>query len=318
MMASPKARSIVPPPSAGVRRFLQRFCAATAFAVALLVGATPARAGSLELRDEAHVLSGGDTAALRSVVGAAPFDVRVLFTSDYADSVDLGRVVGGLVREPNEIAVGVDPVHHHVQVHFGRGAGIARSAWSSIETAGNDDFRQSRWAGGAEDIVRAAARSASPGAVVPEGGAERSMPGAGSLLLVLLLVGGGVVVLGWLLRRVFSRPAPGPMGYGPPDYRGYGPGYGPGYPGGYGPGVGPGGMGPLGAGAIGAGLGGLAGYELGKMEGEREGRQEGGPFVDDRSDVAPDDNYDAGGGGSDWDGGGGGNDDGGGGGGSDF
>jgi hypothetical protein len=306
---SHRARSIL-------RRLIHAFGAA-AFAVALLLGSTAAYAGNLELRDEAHMLSGSDTAALRSVAGAAPFDVRVLFSSDYADAADLGRVVGGLVREPSMIAVGVDPVHHHVQVHFGRGAGIDRSAWSSIETAGNDDFRQSRWAEGAEDIVRAATRSASPGAVAPEGGAARSVPGAGSLLMVLLLVGGGVLVLGWLLRRVFTRTAPGPMGYGPPPYQGYGPGYGagPGYPGGYGPG---GGVGPLGAGAIGAGLGGLAGYELGKMEGEREGRQEAGPFVDDRSDVAPDDNYDAGGGGSDWGDGGGGNDDGGSGGGSDF
>jgi hypothetical protein len=125
----------------------------------------------------------------------------------------------------------------------------------------------------------------------------------------LMLVALGIGVLALLLRR---RSAYGNAGYG-----GYG--YGP-YPGDY-PGQPPrGGLGPLGGGMIGAGLGGLAGYELGKMEGEREQREldRSGP---DRELNDPSQGFDAGGGGSSWDAGGGGGDFGGGdggGGGSDF
>ena len=279
----------------------------------------PAFAGTLQLRDEAHVLSAADAARLRSAGGEAPFDTRVVFTSDYAETQELGRFVGSLVDEPNMVVVGVDPVHRHVQVHFGRAAGIARSEWSAIETAGNADFHSGHWADGAESILRTAARSAT-GVPVPAGGASSAVPGPGSILVVVLLIGGGVVLLALLARRFMSPPGDAPgYGYGGPGGPGYDPRYGgSGYPGGYGPGpYGPqGGIGPLGAGALGAGLGGLAGYELGKLEGEREGRA----VIDDRSNVAPDDgNFDAGGGGSSWDDGGGGGDQGGNdGGGSDF
>ena len=287
--------------------------------VSSLALSAPAFAGTLQLRDEQHVLAAADSAKLRSAVGDAPFDARIVFTSDYADAQDLGRFVGSLVDEPNMIAVGVDPTHRHVQVHFGRGAGIARAEWSAIETAGNGEFKTGHWADGAGEIVRAASRS-STGVAAPAGATGRAAPGLGSVLLTVLLVGGGVVFLAMIARRFMSPPggAPG-YGYGGPGDPRYGGG--PGYPGQYGAGpyYGPqGGIGPLGAGAIGAGLGGLAGYELGKLEGEREGRE----VIDDRSSAVPnDDNFDAGGGGSGWDDSGGGGDTGGGGndgGGSDF
>jgi uncharacterized membrane protein YgcG len=281
-------------------------------AVSCLAFSAPAFAGTLQLRDDGHVLGAADAAKLRSVAADVPFDSRLVFTSDYADSQDLGRFVGSLVDESNMIVVGIDTQHRHVQVHFGRGAGIARSEWSAVETAGNAEFHSGQWADGVAAILRTAARHAT---ATPSGSASPGgLPSPGSLLMILLLVGGGIAVIALVVRRFTSRPGGVVYGYGGPDYRG------PGYPGAYGPGAyGPsGGIGPLGAGAIGAGLGGLAGYELGKLEGERE--QRGG--LDDRAAPEPaDENFDAGGGGSSWDdGGGGGGDSGGGndGGGSDF
>ena len=73
-----------------------------------------------------------------------------------------------------------------------------------------------------------------------------------------------------LVAFLFRRRADGPMAGGGPGYGGSYPGGPAGY-GGYGGGPPPqGGLGPVGGGLIGAGLGGLAGYELGKLEGERE------------------------------------------------
>ena len=255
-------------------------------------------AGTLQVRDEAHVLAGGDANRLRSQLASAPFDARLVFTSDYADANELSRFVGSLVDEPNAIAVGVDPSHRHVQVHFGRGSGIARSEWSAIETAGNGDFgrqlgrrRRRHLRTASQSVTGAPASSAQP-TPAPTG------VGLGSVFLWVLLVGGGVAALAFFARRR--------SGYGVVD----GPSY-PGYRGGpyggapYG-GPSPGGLGPVGGGMIGAGLGGLAGYELGKLEGEREERDQrverdqGSGFDDDR-----DRGFDAGGGGSSWDDGGG-------------
>ncbi|HXN30903.1 MAG TPA: hypothetical protein VN894_03535 [Polyangiaceae bacterium] len=289
--------------------------AAVLFASVALV--RQAHAGTLHVRDEAHVLSADDVSRLRSVVAAAPFDARVAFTSEYPDAKELGRYVSS-ITEAGMVAVAVDPQHHQVQVHFGTGSRVARSEWPAIEHAGNDAFRRGDWEGGAAAIFRAAAGSA--GAATTDapapGVAKPSLFGPGLLLLV---VGGAIGLAIYFARR---RSAYGPAG--PYGTMGGTPGYGAGPFPGY-PGPAQGGLGPMGGGLIGAGLGGIAGYELGKIAGEREerDRDRGGDIGgsgDDRGGSA-----DEGGGGSSWDdgssdgggfdGGGGGDD---GGGGSDF
>jgi hypothetical protein len=274
-------------------------------------------AGSLRVRDDAHVLSAGDVASLQAVVTSAPFDGRLLVTDAYPDVQDLSRYVGSLVAEADIVVVGLDTQHHHVAVHFGTESRVPRAERPGIERAGNDAFRRGDWATGVAAIFQSASRAAAeapaPGAQPPEALADRrTQPSLFSPGLLLLVVAGILGVAIYFARR---RSALGNQSYGAPPYGGPGyggPGYGgPGYPG-------AGGMGPLGGGLIGAGLGGLAGYELGKLEGEREeqrrdGGQDAGPGTD------ADTGFDDGGGGSSWDDGGG---DGGGfdggGGGSDF
>jgi len=296
---------------------------APALAGALLVATVDASAGQLQVRDEAHLFGAADTAQLEAAVARAPFDARIVTTSNYADQGAFSRYVGTLVSEPDMVVVGIDPEHHHVQVHFGTGSRIPHAAWSSIERAGNDSFRQGAWEQGSEDILRAAASNAGAGGAVSSPTAS-APAGQGTTfmgpLVLLLIIAGVIGAVVWLARRRSADPG---MPYGGGPYAGGGPPYG-GVPGPYyGPGAAPqGGMGPLGGGLIGAGLGGLAGYELGKMEGEREERVRDGAFGGGREDIADDGgSFDAGGGGSDWDdGGGGGGFDGGdgGGGGSDF
>jgi hypothetical protein len=298
----------------------QRFRAlvSTAVACAAVAFASSASAGTLQIKDPAHVLSPDDAGHLRAVVGTAPFDARLVFTSEYADSDQLSRYIGNAVSEPDMVVVGVDPTHHHVQVHFGTGSGIARSSYGSIESSGNDAFRQHDWRGGAAAIFEAATRAANSnrGTTAPDV-APAPAPHVSLLgpVLLVLLIGGAVAAIAFFARRSSMQggvyPGPGMGGgYGGPPYGPYGGGPG-------------GGMGPVGGGLIGAGLGGLAGYELGKVEGEREGRARD-DYRDDRVDRDGSDggkDYDAGGGGSSWDDGSGGSDgggDSGGGGGSDF
>ena len=219
------------------------------------------------MRDEAHVFSAGDADALRGVVARAPFDARLVTTSAYPDQAGFSRYVGSLVAEPNMVVVGIDPQHRHVQVHFGTGTHIPQAAWPDIEHAGNDAFKRGAWEEGGADVFRAAERAvtASGGAAVTPS-ASQGVSLLGPLVLVLLV--GGVLVAVVMFARRRSQGFVG-GGYGGPGYGAPGPYNGGGGPY-YGPGGQPGGMGPLGGGIIGAGLGGLAGYELGKMEGERE------------------------------------------------
>ncbi len=282
------------------------FVVAAAVLFAALALSRQADAGTLHVRDEARVLSADDVSRLRSVVAAAPFDARVAFTSEYPDANELGRYVSS-ITEAGTVAVGIDPQHHHVQVHFGAGSRVARAEWPAIERAGNDAFRRGDWESGAAAIVRAASSAA--GEVTTEAPpapevAPRSAFGPG---LFLLLVVGAIGVAIYFARR---RPVYGPgQPYGtmpPPGYGGpfSGPGYGPPVQGG---------LGPMGGGLIGAGLGGLAGYELGKLEGEHEGRgrdrfEDLGGSGDNRGGGSADE----GGGGSSWDDGNADSDDGGG------
>jgi hypothetical protein len=283
-------------------------------ACALLVATVDASAGQLQLRDEAHLFGAADTAQLRSVVAQAPFDARVVTTTNYADQGAFSRYVDTLVSEPDMVVVGLDPDHHQVQVHFGTGSRIPHAAWSSIERAGNDAFHQGQWEQGSEAILRAAANDASGGGAVS--GPTASAPaGQGTSfmgpLVLLLIIAGVIGAVVWLARRRSVDPG-SPYGAGP--YAGGGAPYG-GPPGPYyGPGApAQGGMGPLGGGLVGAGLGGLAGYELGKMEGEREEHRRDDAGGGGREGLGDDGgSFDAGGGGSDF------GDDGGGGGESDF
>ena len=287
------------------------------FAIVLFVVATvtigpSVLAGTLEIRDERHVLSPGDAARLRADVRPAPFDARLAVTAAYADSRELSRYVGSLLNAGNMIAVGLDPEHHHVQVHFGTASGIPQTAWGDVERAGNDAFRQGDWTGGVETIVRSAAGSARAPAAGAAPAPGRSIVSPVFGLLIAAAVIGLIIYFARRSRSYGNYGTTGAYGAPPPPWGGPGVPYG--QP--------QGGMGPLGGGLIGAGLGGLAGYELGKAEGEREQRGlDGG--VRERSFEEPrDDGFDAGGGGSSWDDGGGGFDGGGGsdggGGGSDF
>ncbi len=290
-------------------RRLRQACITTPLLLAALTASAVASARLLQVRDPAHALSDNDVAHLRADVASTPFDARLVVTTDYADSQDLARYVEKLVSEPDMVLVGLDPQHHLVQVRFGTGCHVPEASWGEIERSGNDSFRHGDWEGGAAAIFRAASDAVPAGTFSPPERVQAS-PGPGMLFRVI----GGLLVVALLASFFFRRRSVGPSG-------GYGPGYGPPYGGGgYGYGPPGGGMGPVGGGLIGAGLGGLAGYELGKLEGEREDRNR-----DDLGSTGQSNDgggsYDGGGGGSDWDaGGGGGGFDGGdgGGGGGDF
>ncbi len=307
---------------AGASRAARLVLAVLSVAVFALFHAGLARAGTLQVRDSASLLTASDRSQIEAAASRYPFDVRVLTTSQYPDQAAFSRYVHAQVNEANEVVVGIDPVNHHTQVHFGTGSRVASSQWGTIERAGNGDFKASRWATGVIAILDQAAAAAGGSPAATPSTSSSSGFAAGGIIVLLLIF---ILLIVMVIRRLTGGSRPGyggagygGAGYGGPGYGGPGPGYG-------GPGYGGGGMGPVGGGLIGAGLGGVAGYELGKMEGEREaGRDDAGGGIFDggsSNDGGGGGSFDAGGGGSSWDGGGdsgGGGGDSGGGGGSDW
>jgi hypothetical protein len=266
-------------------------------AMVLSVLAVPAWAGMVQLRDGANVIPEADRTALREEGAQYPFDVRVVTSSEHTQTADFDRYVAAQVARPNMVVVGVDPLHRHTAVHFGRETGIAPSQFRAIEEAGNSSFREGNWRRGVEAILASAKGAVGTGVVTAERGVAReevrSAFGFGLVTILVVLAGIGLVGA-FIARRVRGG------GYQQPPYP---PGYGGGYPPGYGPGYG--GGGGIGSTLLGAGLGGLAGYELGKMVGEREHERDH-DIVDTGDMAGGSGNFDEGGAAGGWDDSGGG------------
>jgi hypothetical protein len=328
------------------RAVTRRILALVVLAFAALF-ALPASAGALHTTDDAGVFTPAQLATVRSRAQSYDFDVRLITNSSYASKSDLGNYLHRLVTEPNIVVLGLDPVHHHVSVHFGTGTRIADSEFKTIESAGFAQFKDSDWTGGviatldrAERAVgtgggRRSTTSASP--LSTRGGEPSSGSGGFGVVLGIVIIAGILGLLFWAVARRRTYGGPPAAGYGPP-VGGYGPpvgGYGPpvaGY-GPPGPSYGGGGGSGIGSNIASAGLGGLVGYEIGKEVGEghhhRYDDEDRAPRRHERDDDPPPQwsgggdsaepgNYDAGGASGGWDdSSGGGSSDGGGGGGGD-
>ena len=296
--------------STNATRFATRALGPALLAVSTLLAGS-ASAGTLQVRDEEHLFSSEDRAALQQDATAYPFDVRVLTTGAHA--ADFDHYVGEQVGSPDMVVVGIDKEHRRTSVHFGTGSRIAPTEFHAIEQAGNASFKDGAFRAGVESILTRAKAAVGSSPAVGERSTTPAIPAApadaparqqSSGFPFGWVILGGLVLLGFIaLRRAFANgmgnryspnlPPGGNFGPGYPP-SGYGPGYGPGYGSGSG----------LGSGILGAGLGGLAGYELGKAMGEREEREherEGGMFGGGSSDDRDRGDWDAGGDTSGWD-----------------
>jgi hypothetical protein len=189
------------------RAVIRRLVALIALAIAV-VFALPASAGTLHTSDDAGVFSASQLTAIRKKVDAYDFDVRLATTSSYASKSELGDYVHHFVTEPNIVVIGLDPVHHHVSVHFGTGTGIPDSAFKSIESAGMSSFKDRDWTGGVTAILDRAESSVDhvvvrtvPGRAAP----VRTSSGGGFGLLGLLVIFGFIGFVIWLVVR--RRPS---------------------------------------------------------------------------------------------------------------
>ncbi|MFN2536136.1 MAG: hypothetical protein ABR528_12940 [Pseudonocardiaceae bacterium] len=248
-----------------------RLTVPVAVSVAVLAGAAPAWASTVQIQDDAHVLN---ATVVQNDAATLPVGVYIWATTqDAASKSTFDTDVRNKVSTTFPIVLGINTQSRHESIQVGSQAGISRNAALAAESNANSAFVATMQSSrdytsavtAALDNLRSTLTAAHRGRAPAQRVVTHSV---GIGLLPIILVLGAIVAIVVLLRRRirsgFGRSMTGSMSGGPPpmgSYPDYGPPYGQPYRSGMGPGA---------AGAIGAVGGGLLGYELGKMQGEEQ------------------------------------------------
>src|SRR5947209_334546 len=248
-----------------------RLTVPVAVSVAVLAGAAPAWASTVQIQDDAHVLN---ATVVQNDAATLPVGVYIWATTqDAASKSTFDTDVRNKVSTTFPIVLGINTQSRHESIQIGSQAGISRNAALAAESNANSAFvatmQSSRDYTSAVTAALNNLRTTLTAAHRGRAPAQRvGTHSAGIGLLPIILMLGAIAAVVVLLRRRirsgFRRSMTGPMSGGPPpmgSYPDYGSPYGQPYRSGMGPGA---------AGAIGAVGGGLLGYELGKMQGEEQ------------------------------------------------
>lgn len=227
------------------------------FTVCSLVAfsASAALADSVEIYDDSHVLN---TSQVSSDASSLSDPIRIYTTSDYANSNStFDQVTKQKINTTHTLVIAINTVSRHLAIVGGSSVGLSSSQYQDAVNAFTSHFSSGGYTGAtiaAIDSLKSALKGSGFGSTL-----------LGALCCVGLLLIVGVSVFGFVRRRrggnvAYNAPNPN---FGAPNY---------------GPGAYPppqqGGVNPWVAGGLGAAGGGFVGYELGKMEGEREARRE--------------------------------------------
>lgn len=229
------------------------------FTVCSLVAfsASAALADSVEIYDDSHVLN---TSQVRSDASSLSDPIRIYTTSDDANSNSaFDQVTKQKINTSHTLVIAINTLSRHLAIVGGSSVGLSSSQYQDAVNAFTSHFSSGGYTGAtiaAIDSLKSALKGSGFGSTL-----------LGALCCVGLLLIIGVSVFGFVRRRRVGNVAPM---YNAPNQNFGAPNYGPGtYP--------PpqqGGVNPWVAGGLGAAGGGFVGYELGKMEGEREARRE--------------------------------------------
>ena len=212
-----------------------------------------ALANTVEIYDDSRVLN---TSQVRSDASSLSDPIRIYTTTDYANSnSSFDQATKQKINTSHTLVIAINTLSHHLAIVGGSSAGLSSSQYQDAVSAFTSHFSSGGYTGAtiaAIDSLKSALKG---------GGFGSILLGALCCVVLLLVIGGSV--FGFVRRRSRGNVAPTfAPNYGAPNY---------------GPGAYPqqqGGMNPWVAGGLGAAGGGFVGYELGKMEGEREARRE--------------------------------------------
>lgn len=135
---------------------LKRFLAC---ALACLLFAGSARAGTVVVDKNDGFLSPSDVAVLASHASRWPFDLHVLIGS-IGRRPDLGRAAHACITTPTTVCIAVDPDSHGAETRFGTYSGVRPQDYELVASAGLPRFKARDWRGGIEAIADRAASSA--------------------------------------------------------------------------------------------------------------------------------------------------------------
>lgn len=236
----------------------------------------------VQIHDGANVLNASQ---IQNTASQLSNPVAIYTTNNFQGTqADFQRVATQkLSGNPNLIVMAIDTAHHYIFIARGSNVPLSSSSVTQAVSAfsanyGNGNYTNASLAAlsslqnslGASQSVNANTNT--------HANAQRGAAGYSAwpiwlccLIPVALILGG--IVFG-AIRWGQGRGMLGGLGRGGPSP--YQPMVPPGYPTNQGPYYGPpqrGGMNPWAAGGLGAAAGGLAGYELGKMQGERQDQQ---------------------------------------------
>lgn len=171
--------------------------------LAFSLWASAALAGSLQVQDEAHVLSSSDVSTLKTTASRWPFDTHVLIYDAPTKDALLARA-RAWVDGPNVIVIARDPVDHDTIVRVGVGSKVKSMDLDAIASAGNPAFREDHLVAGIEAIGARAELSTrtAAGTVAPQPPIivrEGLSPWAWGAIIF------GVLLLVWLVVRLYRK-----------------------------------------------------------------------------------------------------------------
>lgn len=135
-----------------MRHFLTAF-----LSLFLLVGV--AHAGQVTVLDNAGTIPQEQAARLRAEGSRWNFNLKV-FTGVFASKRALEQSTHECIVTPNDVCVGVDPIHHGTRVNFGTGTGVRPADFNFIAGSGNSFLRTGDYLGAVESIADRATESA--------------------------------------------------------------------------------------------------------------------------------------------------------------
>jgi hypothetical protein len=302
-------------------RGLKKSILAMVIAICLLCATTAlALADTVTISDAAHVL--GDGSQVRNEAAKLPKPISIYTTSTFnGTKQQFDQQAKSHISSPNMIVMAIDTTSHHLVIVGGSNVQLTDSQYQDAIQSFVSNYKSGGYISGTLGAIQTLHNylGSAPvnGGNTNNGGLTAPTTSGGgffsSLLFPLCCIGLIILVIVGVLftvgRRMFGfggrqRPVQQPFNQGyPPNYGGPGYNQGPG-------------MNPWAAGGLGAAAGGLIGYELGKEQGENQGRDPDWNQGQGGQDSGA--SGDFGGGGGDFGGGAGGDFGGGGGGGGDF
>jgi uncharacterized membrane protein YgcG len=111
----------------------------------LLIAAPPARAASVEIHDDAHVLN---TEQVQNEAATLPDSIRIFTTSSFTGTTDeFDQQTRDAVSDVNTLVINIDTVHRHIAIFGGKTLPLTDSQYNDAVNAFRNAFHDGDYTG---------------------------------------------------------------------------------------------------------------------------------------------------------------------------